>query len=154
MVLHMDNKGAIDMAHANGPSKRTKHIEVQQHFIQQLIGRCSHDSPRPVRLEAGRLLTKLFKRLLLQQACAAHHLTTQSAIGRVVPQTKQHIRRCSRDCGTKDNMTQCRLVPTPFQYLYHSSPPPPSRKSKFGTLTNFKILVHVYTAHWNHYAYA
>jgi hypothetical protein len=31
----IENKGALDMALANGPTKRTKHIDVNHHFIQQ-----------------------------------------------------------------------------------------------------------------------
>jgi hypothetical protein len=33
--LRIDNKGALDMALANGPAKRTKHIDVKHHYIQQ-----------------------------------------------------------------------------------------------------------------------
>jgi hypothetical protein len=35
--LCIDNKGAIDMASASGPTKRTKHIDVKHHYIQQQI---------------------------------------------------------------------------------------------------------------------
>jgi hypothetical protein len=34
--LRIDNKGAVDMASASGPTKRTKHIDVKNHYIQQI----------------------------------------------------------------------------------------------------------------------
>ena len=33
----VDNKGAFDIAHCYGPSKRTKHLDVRHHYIQQQI---------------------------------------------------------------------------------------------------------------------
>jgi hypothetical protein len=35
--LRFDNKNAIYMASASGPTKRTKHIDVKHHYIQQQI---------------------------------------------------------------------------------------------------------------------
>jgi hypothetical protein len=35
--LRIDNKGAVDMASASGLTKRTKHIDVKYHYIQQQI---------------------------------------------------------------------------------------------------------------------
>jgi hypothetical protein len=35
--LRVDNKGAIDMALANGPTERIKHIDVKHLYIQQHI---------------------------------------------------------------------------------------------------------------------
>ena len=35
--LLVDNKGAFDIAHSYGPSKRTKHLDVRHHYIQQQI---------------------------------------------------------------------------------------------------------------------
>jgi Reverse transcriptase (RNA-dependent DNA polymerase) len=77
LVLHMDNKGAIDMAHANGPTKRTKHIDVKHHFIQQQIAAGALTIRQvPSAMQRADFLTKPLKRLLFQRACAAHHLTT------------------------------------------------------------------------------
>jgi hypothetical protein len=39
VALHVDNKGAIDMAHAHGPTKRTKHLDVRHHYLQQCVAR-------------------------------------------------------------------------------------------------------------------
>lgn len=36
-TLSLDNKGALDMAHASGPTKRTKHIDVKHHYIQEQV---------------------------------------------------------------------------------------------------------------------
>lgn len=35
--LMMDNKGAIDIGHARGPTKRTKHLDVKLHYMQDLV---------------------------------------------------------------------------------------------------------------------
>ena len=35
--LLVDKKGAFDIAHSYGPSKRTKHLDVRHHYIQQQI---------------------------------------------------------------------------------------------------------------------
>lgn len=35
--LLIDNKGAFDIAHVNGPSKRTKHLDVRHFYIQQQV---------------------------------------------------------------------------------------------------------------------
>ena len=35
--LLVDNKGAFDIAHSYGPSKRTKHLDVRHHYVQQQI---------------------------------------------------------------------------------------------------------------------
>ena len=37
LLLLTDNKGAFDIAHTNGPSKRTKHLDVRHHYIQQQL---------------------------------------------------------------------------------------------------------------------
>jgi hypothetical protein len=39
VALHADNKGAIDMAHAHGPTKRSKHLDVRHHYLQQCVAR-------------------------------------------------------------------------------------------------------------------
>jgi hypothetical protein len=39
VALDVDNKGAIDMAHAHGPTKRTKHLDVGHHYLQQCVAR-------------------------------------------------------------------------------------------------------------------
>jgi hypothetical protein len=39
VTLHVDNNGAIDMAHAHGPTKRTKHLDVRHHYLQQCVAR-------------------------------------------------------------------------------------------------------------------
>jgi hypothetical protein len=35
VALHVENKGASDMAPAHGPTKRTKHLDVRHHYLQQ-----------------------------------------------------------------------------------------------------------------------
>ena len=37
--LKIDNTGAIALANANGPTKRTKHLDVRYHYIQQQVQR-------------------------------------------------------------------------------------------------------------------
>ncbi|CAL8118648.1 unnamed protein product [Prunus armeniaca] len=37
MELHCDNKSAIDIAHNPVPHDRTKHVEVDRHFIKEKI---------------------------------------------------------------------------------------------------------------------
>ena len=44
-TLCLDNKGAIDMADGSGPTKRTKHIDVKHHYIQEKV------NTRKVRLQ-------------------------------------------------------------------------------------------------------
>jgi hypothetical protein len=39
LAIHVDNSGAIDMAYASGPTKRTKHLDVRHHYIQQCVAR-------------------------------------------------------------------------------------------------------------------
>jgi hypothetical protein len=39
LALRVDNKGAIDMAHAHGPTKRTKHLDVRHRYLQQCVAR-------------------------------------------------------------------------------------------------------------------
>jgi hypothetical protein len=34
-TLHIDRKGAVDMASASGPTKHTRHIDAKQSYIQQ-----------------------------------------------------------------------------------------------------------------------
>jgi Reverse transcriptase (RNA-dependent DNA polymerase) len=36
-VLRVDNQGAIAMAHANGPTSRSKHIDIAHHFINEQV---------------------------------------------------------------------------------------------------------------------
>lgn len=36
-ALKVDNKGAIDISHAAGPKKRTKHIDFKYHSVQQKV---------------------------------------------------------------------------------------------------------------------
>jgi hypothetical protein len=38
VALHVD-KGAVHMAHAHGPTKRTKHLDVRHHYLQQCVAR-------------------------------------------------------------------------------------------------------------------
>ena len=33
----VDNKGAFDIANSYGPSKRTKHLDVRHHYIQEKV---------------------------------------------------------------------------------------------------------------------
>jgi hypothetical protein len=35
--LHIDNSGAITMSTANGPTRRSKHIGIQHHFINEQV---------------------------------------------------------------------------------------------------------------------
>jgi Reverse transcriptase (RNA-dependent DNA polymerase) len=39
LALRVDKKGAIDMAHAHGPTKRTKNLNVRHHYLQQCVAR-------------------------------------------------------------------------------------------------------------------
>jgi hypothetical protein len=39
LALRVDNKGAIDKAHAHGQMKRTKHLDVRRHYLQQRVAR-------------------------------------------------------------------------------------------------------------------
>lgn len=70
LALKIDNKGAIDVAHATGPTKRTKHIDFKYHYIQQQVRR------KELRLEQvatdeqrSDSLTKRLRRILFQRAC-------------------------------------------------------------------------------------
>jgi hypothetical protein len=39
VALHVDNNGAIDMTHAQGPAKRTKHLDVRHHYLHLCVAR-------------------------------------------------------------------------------------------------------------------
>ena len=36
MILHIDNKGAVDLANNWSVGGRTRHVEVKQHFLRDL----------------------------------------------------------------------------------------------------------------------
>jgi hypothetical protein len=38
-ALRIDNKGAIDMAHAHGPTTRTRNLDVCHYYLQQCVAR-------------------------------------------------------------------------------------------------------------------
>jgi hypothetical protein len=76
-TLQIDNKGAIDMAHANGPTKRTKHIDVKHHYIQQQVQASVLTLQQvPSAAQRADFLTKPLKRVLFLRACTSHNLTT------------------------------------------------------------------------------
>lgn len=37
LLFITDSKGAIDIAHAKDPSKRTKHLDVRHNYLQQQV---------------------------------------------------------------------------------------------------------------------
>jgi hypothetical protein len=39
VALQVNNKGAIDTAHAHGPTKRTNHLNVRHHYLEQCVAR-------------------------------------------------------------------------------------------------------------------
>ena len=39
LILITDNKGCFDIAHSYGPTKRTKHLDVRHHYLQQQINK-------------------------------------------------------------------------------------------------------------------
>lgn len=66
-TLSLENKGALDMAHASGPTKRTKHIDFKHHYIQEQV----HTRALPLRqiptaAQLADIFTKPLKRVLLQ----------------------------------------------------------------------------------------
>lgn len=65
----IDNKGAVDIAHTNGPSKRTKHLDVRHHYIQQQVhSRAIYLSQIPSSEQRADFLTKPVGRKLFKQA--------------------------------------------------------------------------------------
>ena len=36
MILHVDNKGAVDLANNWSVGGRTRHVEVKQHFLRDM----------------------------------------------------------------------------------------------------------------------
>jgi hypothetical protein len=68
-ALHVDNKGAIDIAHAHGLTKRTKHPDVRHHYLQQCVA-CKVLRMRPCTTDAqlADCLTKPLGRVRFLQA--------------------------------------------------------------------------------------
>jgi hypothetical protein len=76
IALGIDNKGCVDIAHANGVTKLSKHLEVKHKYLQQQV------SAGHVRLtqisnadQKADFLTKPLNRTLFTRACAALLLT-------------------------------------------------------------------------------
>jgi hypothetical protein len=76
LALGIDNKGAIVMAWCEGPTKRTKHIDVKHHYLQQQV---ASNAFRLQQLsttdQMADFLTKPLKRVQFQRACKLLHLT-------------------------------------------------------------------------------
>ena len=70
LSLRIDNKGAIDVAHANGPTKRTKHVDVRYHYVQQQVRRGELRLEQvPTTEQRSDFLTKALRRVLFNRAC-------------------------------------------------------------------------------------
>jgi hypothetical protein len=76
IALGIDNKGAIDMARCEGLTKRTKHIDVKHHYLQQQVASHAFRLQQIATTnQMADFLTKPLKRVLLQRACKLLHLT-------------------------------------------------------------------------------
>jgi hypothetical protein len=73
--LGIDNNGAIDMARCEGPTKRTKHIDVKHHYLQQVASNAFRLQQISTADQLADFLTKPLKRVLFQRACKLLYLT-------------------------------------------------------------------------------
>jgi hypothetical protein len=82
IALGIDNKGWIDIAHANGVTKLSKHLDIKHKYLQQQVkaGHLRLTQISTADQKAG-FLTNPLKRTLFTRACAALHLTRWSARG-------------------------------------------------------------------------
>jgi hypothetical protein len=75
IAIGIDNKGAIDMARLEGPTKRTKHIDIKHHYLQQVASNAFRLQQISTADQMADFLTKPLKRVLFQRACKLLHLT-------------------------------------------------------------------------------
>jgi hypothetical protein len=76
IALGIDNKGCIDIAHANGVTGLSKHLDIKHKYLQQQV-KAGHLRLTQIRTGDQKVdfLTKQLKRTLLTRASAALHLT-------------------------------------------------------------------------------
>ena len=65
----MDNKGAYDIANSYGPSKRTKHLDVRHHYIQEKVNEKTLKLIQvPTTEQEADFLTKPVSKILFKKA--------------------------------------------------------------------------------------
>jgi hypothetical protein len=111
------------MDRCEGPTKRTKHIDVKHHYLQQQV------ATNAFRLQqistADKLadfLTKPLKRVLFQHACKLLHLTGLQTRGGVVHTNNniEFVKSTSR-CSAHEHRAHCRRhAPAYRLYLFAS----------------------------------
>jgi hypothetical protein len=76
IALGINNKGCVDIAHANGVTKLSKHLDIKHKYLQQQVmaGHVPLTQISTAGQEAN-FLTKPLKRTRFTRACAALHLT-------------------------------------------------------------------------------
>jgi hypothetical protein len=90
-AISVDNTGAIAMANAEGPTKRTKHIDVQHHYVQQQVAAGVIKLRQvPTTEQKADFLTKPLPRVAFARACKLAHLAPPRNEGRVG--TQEHRR--------------------------------------------------------------
>jgi hypothetical protein len=76
IALGIDSKRAIDMARREGPTKRTKHIDVKHHYLkQQVASYAFHLQQISTADQMADFLIKPLKSVFFQRACKLLHLT-------------------------------------------------------------------------------
>ena len=69
LKLLVDNKGAYDIANSYGPSKRTKHLDVRHHYIQEQVNQKRLKMIQvPTTEQEADFLTKPVSRILFKKA--------------------------------------------------------------------------------------
>jgi hypothetical protein len=72
--LGIEKTGCVDMVHANGVTKLSKHLDINHKYLQQLI-KAGHVRLISTADQKADLLTKPLKRTLFTRACAALYFT-------------------------------------------------------------------------------
>ena len=69
LKLLVDNKGAYDIANSYGPSKRTKHLDVRHHYIQEKVNQKTLKLIQvPTTEQEADFLTKPVSKILFKKA--------------------------------------------------------------------------------------
>jgi hypothetical protein len=74
--LGIDNKGCVDIAHANGVTTLSKHLDIKHKYLQQQV-KAGHVRLTQISTadQKADFLIKPLKRTLFTRACAVLHLT-------------------------------------------------------------------------------
>jgi hypothetical protein len=82
IALGIDNKGCMVIAHANGVTKLSKHLDIKRKYLQQQV-KTGHVRLTQISTadQKDDFLIKPLKRTLFTRACAALHLTWLPARG-------------------------------------------------------------------------